>query len=527
MYYVTWNGNISGFRGPFLRVQPSMSSHSDSSSSAASHGPHESPNISQDDRKEHGGVCSQDKSGRHPTTINMLPDDVLLDIFDFHIIEFYPRTQDRLMHVCRRWRQVIFASPFRLQIRLHCTPGDPVRKILGFLPAIPIHVDYCIYDNLAPDDEDNVLAALEHPNRVCYLCLSNVTTPQLAKLVTVMRQPFPLLTSLELSLEPSLDAPVLPDRFLGGSAPCLQELQLKAVPFPELPTLLLSSHDLVILRLGRIPPAGYVSPEAMVACLAALPKLDDLFIGFHEVVFLPDRMGPPPITRTVIPALRSFEFYGISNYLEDLVVRIDCPQLKRTEIKYSHEYVDFQVTQLFKFINRSEDFALTLFSLVDASFVFGSIAFQFFHDFRIMISITFVGMTWDVSHLLRVFNRLSHKLSHSRYLCIALWSQTPSWEDETGRSDWVQLLRPFTAVRTLRLLGSSSRFVTLALEYSAREMVAELLPALESLCLEYQPASSVAEFVAARQLSGRPVTIEDRSPRNGSSRTREIPVPIA
>ena len=79
---------------------------------------------------------------------DMLPDDVLLDIFDAHRIlhsgffDCYAWKWDRLVHVCRRWRQLIFAFPLRLRIRLHCTDGVDVKKFLGFWPAFPITVDY-------------------------------------------------------------------------------------------------------------------------------------------------------------------------------------------------------------------------------------------------------------------------------------------------------------------------------------------------------------------------------------------------
>jgi hypothetical protein len=42
-------------------------------------------------------------------------------------------------------------------------------------------------------------------------------------------------------------------------------------------------------------------------------------------------------------------------------------------------------------------------------------------------------------------------------------------------------------------------------------MVTEVLPSLDLICLDGQPASSIEKFVAAsaRQLSGRPVTTID------------------
>ena len=104
---------------------------------------------------------------------------------------------------------------------------------------------------------------------------------------------------------------VLPDGFLGGSAPCLQEFELVGIPFPALPTLLLSACGLVALKLRDIPPTGYISPEAMVARLAAFPKLKFLHIGFQPVASRPDQELLPPQTRAVLPALHYLFFDGV------------------------------------------------------------------------------------------------------------------------------------------------------------------------------------------------------------------------
>jgi hypothetical protein len=469
-------------------------------------------------------LCGTDKSHRHAATVNVLPDDVLLEIFDFHRSNSshdHPWEGDRLVHACLRWRQIIFGSPCRLRLclKIHCTPGTPVRTDLGCLPAFPIVVDYSINKSLtgklSRDDEDNVLAALEHSNRVCRISLE-LTASQWAKLATtVMQESFPVLTHLSIHLDYHKVA-VLPGGFLGGSAPCLQELHLEAVPFPELPTLLLSAHDLVILRLRSIPSTGYISPEMMVACLAALPKLETLLISFWNVASDYDQTRPTPaVTRTVVPALTSFEYSGVSRYLEDLVARIDCPQLNSIEIRYWPECFNFQLAQLFKFINRSEDPRLTLSSWVDVSYVYCSFSLKFYHAHRYDVT-TSISFPWKASHLLQVFDQFAPMLADVRHLGIAYTSLAQSWQDELNHVDWVQLLRPFTAVQTLCLSGRLSRLVTLALEeYATGEMVAELLPSLDLLCSEYQPASSVADFapsvakfIATRRLSGHPVDIE-------------------
>ena len=104
-----------------------------------------------------------------------------------------------------------------------------------------------------------------------------------------MWEPFPVPTTLRIfSLERHGIAPALPVEFLGGSAPGLQSIHLYALPFPALPTLLLSTSDLVYLHLRNIPQKGYISPEAMVVGLAALPNLCIFRIKFQLATPHPD-----------------------------------------------------------------------------------------------------------------------------------------------------------------------------------------------------------------------------------------------
>jgi hypothetical protein len=154
---------------------------------------------------------------------------------------------------------------------------------------------------------------------------------------------------------------------LGGSAPCLQSIELNGIPFLELPTLLLSARDLVTLELTRIPPTGYISSEAMVTGLAALSKLNSLTIKFKQPTPRLERKHLRPLTQTVLP-LTYFWFEGASEYLEDLVARIDCPRLNRGMLWSCGQRFDFQVSQLFKSINRSEDPRLTQFGWGDVKF---------------------------------------------------------------------------------------------------------------------------------------------------------------
>ena len=148
--------------------------------------------------------------------------------------------------------------------------------------------------------------------------------------------------------------PTLPDTFLAGSAPRFQTIHFAGIPFPTASTLLSSSHDLVDVVLDDIPQAGYISPEAMVVALAALPRLEDFTLGFNPGISYPDRicLPVPPITRTR-PAITSSCFEGPLGYFEDLVAQIDAPHLDCLRIKHWDQQ-DFQIPQLCKFVDRSE-----------------------------------------------------------------------------------------------------------------------------------------------------------------------------
>ena len=156
-----------------------------------------------------------------------------------------------LVHVCRKWRQIIFDSPHRLNLRILCTYRTPVRKNLGVGPAFPIDILLDSTGGWGPNAEDNAIAALEYRDRVNSVTLFTTTDTQMEKIAAVMQEPFPVLT--RLCMRSCEDTSILSAAFLGRSAPCLQAITLHRIPFPAFPTLLLSTSDLVTLNLSAIP----------------------------------------------------------------------------------------------------------------------------------------------------------------------------------------------------------------------------------------------------------------------------------
>jgi hypothetical protein len=73
--------------------------------------------------------------------------------------------------------------------------------------------------NVPTDDIDNIIAVLKCNDRVVKIDVYNVDGSELKYVLAAMQVPFPELTHLRLTDKGMVS--VIPDSFLGGSAPCL------------------------------------------------------------------------------------------------------------------------------------------------------------------------------------------------------------------------------------------------------------------------------------------------------------------
>ena len=209
--------------------------------------------------------------------IDVLPDDVLLDIFDFYLKTYSPlktatEKWQSLVHVCRRWRSLVLGSPRRLNLRLCCMVATATRKTLDVWPALPLII---MDDDINDTPVDNLISVLEHSDRICQINLFCFfrTTSQIEKVGAAIQVPFLELTALRLESQhsPSETTPVVPDSFLGKSALRLRLLTFVSIPFPGLKNLLLSTTHLVELHLSGVSHSGYISPAT---CLSVLTSLE-------------------------------------------------------------------------------------------------------------------------------------------------------------------------------------------------------------------------------------------------------------
>ena len=479
-------------------------------------------------------------------SIEVLPNDVLLRIFSchrslhqkcrYHYTD--PRLPlsvtwkwHRLAHVCRRWRYLIFASPHHLGLRLaitHTPSSKPRMPVSDLWPVLPISIwsGVCPWWRLFPKQEDEVVSALKHPDRIHEIKLI-MSDSMLEKSATLMEASFPALESLHLS-SPHGDLMVLPDAFLGASTPSttprrLLHIELDNIYFPTLPHLLLSSRDLtsLSLRSNTVMGSAFLSPEAIISALCAASQLKSLSLYLRDKPKdVPGSIHLLSPNHLHLPALNKFCFNGSRDYLEDFVSRIHAPLLEQLEVFVAwQDVVDFP--QLSHFIHRTEQLS----SLPHLTFIrLKQRGIQIVHCFRHMPSCQKIVrlqldifLDWQVSQVHHVCQQLSPLMSKVEQLVVAANRSLEMLQDKIKPELYLRLLQPFHCVQELELytLEEEGTKILHALEQSTRQGVQEVLPALHSLWLpnfETRAWSVLNDFISFRQLTGRQVTVH----RSGS-----------
>jgi hypothetical protein len=453
-------------------------------------------------------------------TIDMLPEDALLVIFGFYLDDNASMNGwHTLVHVCQKWRNVVFWSSSRLDLKLHWTPRTPAKRMLDIWPPLPIIVHH--FGITASEWRmHNITTALKQNDRVCQIALEPIPGWQWEKFMTAMSHPFPTLTHLRLKSDDERETPpVAPGSFLGGSTPRLRFLWLEHIPFPGLPKLLLSTTDLVDLRLWQIPHSGYISPDVMATCLSALTRLEKLDLEFESPLSRPDRESqrPPSSSRFVLPALTRFWYRGTSEYLEDLVARIDAPLLHGFFIGFFHQLV-FDTPQLARFISRTPTLRLQnqsqvlCFSAWGASVIFPRAGTS---DRALQLGILCEQSDWQLSSLAQVCTSSFPHAFIPAVEHLSVLEEThspPHWQDDIESSQWLELLHPFTSVKNLYLSKEFAPRIAPSFQELVGRRATQALPALEKLFFEEihlsrRVGKAIGKFVAARRLSDHPIAI--------------------
>jgi hypothetical protein len=455
--------------------------------------------------------------------IDKLSDAVLLEIFASYVdqsqLTNWPTKRSieawqMLVHVCRRWRSIVFASPHRLNLQLVCTPETPAVDKLDIWPAFPLIIEGYVSETPL----DNIIAVLQHNgNRVRQIDLDldlGLTEPQLDEISTVTLGRYPEPRDLRLGGHY--------DVMSGGpTPPRLQSLSLLL----RLPKLLSSASQLVHLRLSGFPISGNTSPKALATALFALTRLQSL-----DLTFRPPRSRPqwsngrlPSTTRFVLPALTKLCYLGVHKYLEELVSHIDAPQLVESSISFFEdkellEEVDLDAPQFARFIDRApmlkaRDEAHVHLGDFDATVRIPLLSpgpRPSSPNRELTVDIADGEADWKLSSLGAVCASFSPFISTVENLYI---KEDKYWQHAFLESSrWLDVLLPFTAVKNLYLPGKSTRDVMPALQVVVEQGLEGVLPKLENIFMDSTEISgrvliAIGLFDAVRRDTGHPVTL--------------------
>ena len=445
--------------------------------------------------------------------IDMLPDEVLLAIFDFWVDEDALEKKEieawqLLVHVCRRWRSVVFGSPRRLNLRLVCGAKTPASDTLDVWPPFPLVIRESD-GRKAGHYLDNIIAVLKRSDRVCQIDLSNLDLSSTKNVLAAMQQTFAELTDLRLGGMPT----AVPDSFLGGSAPRLRKLWLGRImsPFPALPKLLLSATHLVELQLCDIHYSKSFSLEAMVTALSTLTSLRFLSLKARFIFseFHPHRESRhPPPTRSLLPVLNTLRYVGVGKYFDDFVVHIDAPRLNNLDIiLFKQNALD--TPQFIQFTNcipmlEALKKAHVAFQVDGAGVKLSS---QSSYG-ELKVKIPGRTLNEQLSSLQQVFTSCLPPLSMTEdlYVYENIYPR-PVWPDDIEDTLWLELLHPFPAVKNLYLSKEIASCIAPALQELVGDTRTEVLPILQNIFLELPVPEGIEQFIAARQLSGRPIAV--------------------
>jgi hypothetical protein len=422
------------------------------------------------------------------------------------------------VHTCRKWRRIVFASQRALHLQLFFTHGTPVQKSLDCWPTLPIVVQYGGSIELGlptPEDEDNIMAALRQSNRVISISLT-ITTSLQERLATI-ESPFSELEDLVLLSRDSVRILRLSGAFWSGPwGTRLRSLYLTRISLVELPLLLYFSRNLVDLQLHEILYPSNFSTESLSDSFSGMTQLRSLSLHFlpptrHFPVLIPSRK---PVA---LPSLTRFDFRGITNFLKDLVARIDAPRLEdiRIEVTFVNDFIPdlSDLSVLIEFIDRikmhksprradivSSEHDLTI-SLIQPRV-----------PTCLILKLSCKPLSIQLSSMARICIQISTSLFNVEELHIS--ATRPLRQEDGPCSDrWLDIINLFVGVKCLQVSGNLSSNIVRALQLRDGQHKS-VLPALHKLYV-LQPGArhaslreAVVSFMTLHRLSGHPIAVE-------------------
>jgi hypothetical protein len=214
--------------------------------------------------------------------------------------------------------------------------------MLAHSPSLPLIIDHLDENHdLTAEDEEGIILALQHRDRVCRIRLRK-SVPVLRTFINALVGDFPILEYLYVRTQKDTRPIVednmslnLPETF---RAPRLRHLLLRNFDIPIGSPLLTAMGNLVTLSLTLIPASAYFHPSALLQRLSLMPQLEILGITFNS--YYPSRdverqlLRTPITMRVTLPNLRWLAFQGASAYLEALLPQVTIPRLEKLQVYF-------------------------------------------------------------------------------------------------------------------------------------------------------------------------------------------------
>ena len=443
-------------------------------------------------------------------TINHLPDEVLLDIFDHYQqgIDPYdlPLGEEYawfdIAHVCRKWRAIMFASSTRLDLGITVGPEKPGNIEMILSDAWPILIKYRQrHRNFSGSALWRLHAALRHHDRVRKISFRG-TSADFDELFKGTNRPFPALESLSLFFNDDLK---LPDTFLGGpdlSYLHLRCLKLYSASLASISGFLSSARSLTYLLL-RIDIASSSSPAtSFLACLQGMPCLRSLDLSVLNPLD-PSSRPPTPKDIVTLSKLTRFRYGGRHLFLNALVAGLSAPSLLVVDMGLI-DGIWFPIEHLPRFIDGIEEHYYAF------SVIFGVQNFRLSLQGKSEYIPRFTLGSRSTSSrspeaIIQMSDTLSTRLTTVEELHISF--------DETAIADsipWRRFYQQFPSVKVLRTKGINNHWIahTLLQDHEEPDDDPTFLPSLEEIELPWlAEVAAFQPFVSARRQAGRPVKV--------------------
>ena len=366
-------------------------------------------------------------------------------------------------------------------------------------------------DPPAPEDENNVIVALNQSHRVTSINLA-VTNPLMEKLSDI-EGPFLELEDFILLCRDTSRL-TLPSAF-GCGTRRLRTLHLTRIAFFALPHLLYSSRNIIDLQLHDVFNPWLLVPEALTDALSRMTQLRSLSLHFlpttdHFSVSLP--VSIPSRKRIVLPSLARLDFQGTVKYLEGLLANIDTPWLGVIEGTFIVDSItDLSIHN--NFIDRTETHRLSLEVHLQSSENTITLSFiQAGTTTCIKLQLFCEQFSDQLSSMSQILTHFPTFLVDAEDLHISLTRQSIPG-DSLDWNSWLEFVKSFTGIRRFHVAGNLSTDIVRAFQ-SPGNQPETLVPVLQKLYL-HQPGPSfahlretVVSFMVLRRLSGYPIEVE-------------------